>query len=143
MLKDYIHYIFSYTKIRNLLLSYNYTPEECRSTLRRLRQMDGKVLHAFLHWVATSEYPKEYLNDVSVKDLVELRKMKPPAAFLAADWMGQDATTAAYVLSRGSKDSEESEFPVDIPEDLQEKVAKLEVEDEPEDETAFESPTQL
>ncbi len=142
MLKEYIRYVFSYNKIRRLLLSYNYTPDECRCALRKIRQMDGKVLHAFLHWVATSEYPKGFLNDVSVKDLVELRRMTPPAAFLAADWMGKDASAAAHFVSHGSKDSESGISPVEIPDDLKKRVEQLEAEEESENEAPFESSDQ-
>lgn len=143
MLKEYIHYVFSYNKIYKLLLSYNYTPDECRAALRNIRRMDVKVLNAFLHWVATSEYPKGYLNDVSVKDLVEVRKMPPPAAFLTADWMGKDVAAAAHFVSHGLKDDSEVAMPaIEIPEDIQERVTQLEKNEEPEDESPFESPEQ-
>lgn len=139
MLKEYIHYVFSYNKIYKLLLSYNYTPDECRTALRKIRRMDAKVLNAFLHWVATSEYPKEYMNDVSIKDLVEVRKMPPPAAFLTADWMGKDVVTAAYFVSHGIKDSDVDVPPIEVPEDLKEKVSRMETNEEPEDESPVES----
>ncbi len=142
MLKNYIHYVFSYNKIRKMLLSYNYSPDECRSALRSIRRMDDEVLQAFLHWVATSEYPEGYLKDVSVRNLVEFRQMPPPAAFLAADWMGKDPVAAGHFLSNGSKDGDMDLSPMEIPDDLKELVAQLEAEACDEDTASFESPGQ-
>lgn len=119
-------YVVNYYRIKDYLRRQRYTPDEERSVLRKLRNMDTETFNAFLKWFAEGdELPTEPIHGVNVNALVSYRGMTPLAAFLAADWMGRDPVSASRMLSRGF-DSVEGEPEMEIPTDIKAIVAKIE-----------------
>ena len=98
--------IIKYKDLLNYLIEEEgLTIPEALRTIRRIRQLDPRILKGIEAWI-DGDTPDLAFAGVSYADLVETEKMRPIRAFLFLDWLRREPAIATdYLCTKLKKDS--------------------------------------
>lgn len=98
--------IIKYKDLLNYLIEEDgLTIPEALRTIRRIRQLDPRILKGVEAWIDGAT-PDLAFAGVSYADLVETEKMRPIRAFLFLDWLRREPAIATdYLCTKLKKDS--------------------------------------
>lgn len=81
-----------------LVSEYGYSEYEASITANDLHDLNPKLQDALQEWLLSRREVDVAVDNVSVKDLMEKKRLTYPAALIALDWLLADPDTAKAEL---------------------------------------------
>ena len=95
----------TFSEYKEYMQGDGYAEREITRIFRAFKAMDGQSRSWLVWWIVARRLPKDEIEGITARYLIEERGFKPVNAFIIMDWLKTEPETAKYFLLKTETDA--------------------------------------